>query len=168
MNGYLGWSTNRLYRFCLVLTLLISLALIKPVPPVFACTPPLGGHPIYSVTERTNAAEVVLEGTVTNLTDPFYGTATVEVNRYFKGSGPATVTITDLGTTALCLSPVSVGSHYIFYTVGSPSTGLKANYLGAFDAVDPADPQIIAEIIAAVGHDPVPPSYQVYLPIILK
>jgi hypothetical protein len=47
--------------------------------------------------------------------------------------------------------------------------GLTAHYLSQFDAVDPATPAVVAEVIAAVGHDPVRPfGYWVYLPIILK
>jgi hypothetical protein len=124
---------------------------------------------VYTVAERTNAAEVVLEGTVIAVTDPHYGTATINVHRYFKGIGPAVVTVSDLGTTAMCLSPVWVGDRRIFYTTGDPISGLRAHYLSASDAVDPADAEIIAEIIAAVGHDPVLPfGYYVYLPIILR
>jgi hypothetical protein len=62
-----------------------------------------------------------------------------------------------------------VGEHWIFYATGDPSTGLIAHYLSAFDAVDPPTPDVAAQVIAAVGRDPVRPyGYWAYLPIILK
>lgn len=158
----------------IVLTLVIVLALTRPASsPVCACTPPPGGLPDYTVADRTNAAEVVLEGTVVALTDEDnYGaikTATVQVHQYFKDIGPAIVTISGFGPPSLCLSPVHVGERWIYYATGDPSTGLSAHYLSQFDAVDPADPQTIAEVVAAVGQDPVLPyGYYAYLPLILR
>lgn len=157
------------------LILLLNMILMLATPPlsVMACTPPAGGLPPYAVADRTNAAEVVVEGTIIALTDAGnYGaikTATVEVQRYFKGNGPAVVNIARFGPGSLCLSQVSIGQHWIFYTTGDPKTGLTAHYLSQFDAVDPATPDNVAQVIAAVGHDPVRPyGYWVYLPIILK
>ena len=53
----------------------------------------------------------VLEGTVTQMTSVNLqdDTATITVRRYFKSSGPATVTITNFGAGALCRSFVQVG-----------------------------------------------------------
>ena len=154
----------------IVLALAVSLVLTTPaVLPVCACTPPPGGLPDYTVADRTNAAEVVLEGTIIALTGEYINVATVHVHRYFKGIGPAVTTISGFGSTRLCLSPVSVGQRWVFYATGDPSSGLSAHYVSQFDAVDPADPQTIAEVIAAVGHDPVLPyGFHVYLPIVLK
>ena len=85
-----------------VLALAIGLVLIPPAAaPVCACTPPPGGLPDYTVADRTNAAEVVLEGTVLALTrESEYinvNTATVHVHQYFKGIGPAIATISGFG-----------------------------------------------------------------------
>ena len=152
----------------LILTLLAGWLLLKPAPLAQACTQPPGGHPVHSVTERTNAAAVVLEGTVTALSDSYQGTATVQVTRYFKGYGPTLVTVDQLGTSALCLSSVVVEGRYIFYTYGNAYTGLTANYLGFADAVDSVDAQTVDEIIAAVGHDPISPFDKIYLPLFVK
>jgi hypothetical protein len=43
------------------------------------------------------------------------------------------------------------------WATGDPSTGLIAHYLSAFDAVDPPTPNNVAQVIAAVGRDPVRP-----------
>lgn len=174
MDNRPSYRLGRLTRIVgFVLLLSMIFLLVTPTPPVLACTPPPGGLPPYTVADRTNAAEVVVEGTIVALTDADdYGaikTATVKVDLYFKGSGPAVVSIARFGPTSLCLSPVSVGQHWIFYTTGDASTGLTAHYLSQFDAVDPVTSDIVAQVIAAVGHDPVRPyGYWVYLPIILK
>lgn len=158
---------------CFVLALNIIFILAVPAPSALACTPPPGGLPSYTVADRVNAAEVVLEGTIVALTDEndYFAikTATVAVDRYFKEIGPVIVTIAHFGPSSLCLSEVSVGQRWIFYTTGDPATGLTAHYLSQFDAVDPATPEVIAQVIAAAGHNPVPPyGYWIYLPIILK
>ena len=158
---------------CLVLALNITLTLAVPAPSALACTPPPGGLPPYTVADRVNAAEVVLEGTIVALTDEndhfAIKTATIAVDRYFKQIGPVIVTITRFGPSSLCLSEVAVGQRWIFYATGDPATGLTAHYLSQFDAIDSATPEVIAQVIAAVGADPVPSyGYWIYLPIILK
>ena len=174
MNFRLSNALVRLARLiCLVLVLNIFLILAVPAPSALACTPPPGGLPLYTVADRVNAAEVVLEGAIVALTDEndhfAIKTATVIVDRYYKQIGPVIVTIARFGPSSLCLSEVSVGQRWIFYTTGDPATGLTAHYLSQFDAVDPATPEVIAQVITAVGADPVPPyGYWVYLPIILK
>ena len=156
----------------LAFTLFLALALARSATPTTcACTPPPGGLPHYTVADRTHAAEVVLEGTVIALSDEdaLVYTATVHVRQYFKERGPVIVTVSALGWSSLCLSPVRVGERWIFYAAGDPGAGLRAHYLSQFDAVDAATPQVIAEVIAAVGHDPVlPDGHYAYLPAILK
>ncbi len=159
--------SNSLVRFtklvCFVLALNIILIFVMPAPSALACSPPPGGFPPYTVADRVNAAGVVLEGTVVALTDDFaVYTATVAVDQYFKESGPDIVTIAQFGFTSLCLSEVSVGQKWVFYATGDPATGLTAHYLSAHDAIDPATPEVITKVIAAVnGH-------RLYLPIVLK
>ena len=96
--------------------------------------------------------------------------ATVLVHRYFKDIGVAVVRISGLGPGSLCLSTVSVGQRLVFYTTGDPSTGrLEAHYLSQFDAVDPATPAVVAEVIATVGHAPALPfGYYSHLPLAIK
>ncbi len=61
--------------------------------------------------------------------------------------------ISGFGNPGLCLSRVGTGDRLIFYARGDPSNGLSAHYLSVFfGAVDPADAQTIAEVIAAVGQ----------------
>ena len=63
-----------------------------------------------------------------------------------------TVDISGFGPSSLCLSRVGTGDRLIFYTRGDPSNGLSAHYLSPFNAVDRADAQTIAEVMAAVGQ----------------
>jgi hypothetical protein len=161
-------------RLIVALGLVVGLGLmVMPAGRLWACTPPPGGLPDYTPADRTEAAEVVLEGTIVGRVDtsgyPWLETALVKVHRYFKGTGPALVTISHFGPGALCLSEVYIGQRAIFYTRGDPDTGLVAHYLSQFDAVDPVHPEVVAEVIAAAGQEPVlPVGYWLYLPLILK
>ena len=132
-------------------------AAVYPAQRADACSPPAGGFPKFTVSDRTEAAEIVLEGTVASLTDEDilgdFHSATVDVQQYFKGQGPATVDISGFGNPGLCLSRVGTGDRLIFYARGDPSIGLTAHYLSPFfGAVEPADSQTIAEVTAAVGQ----------------
>lgn len=155
-----------LYQFLFSLVLGIIFVMASLATPAYACTPPPGGPLYFSPAERALAAEVVLEGTIIAVvvdTSTMLEIATVEVHRYFKADGPETVTIAPFGPSSLCLTPVSVGQRLIFYAKGDPATGLEAQYLSAGDAVSPATPEVIGEIIAALGLGP-----KLYLPIIFK
>ena len=134
------------------------------VASALACTPPPGGLPVFTVAQRVRAADVVLEGTVTQMTKINMpdDTATISVQRYFKGSGPASVTITGFGPTSLCRSPVHAGEQWIFYAKGDPNALMSASYLSQFDAVDIPSDETIAEIIAAVNSRP-----RAYLPLLV-
>lgn len=145
-------------RPLLVLVVAVA-ALAEPARPAIACTPPPGGLPTLTAADRTRAAEVVLEGTVTAMQDNDIPgeTATVAVDRYFKGQGPATITIRGFGPGSICRSEVRIGQHLIFYAAGDPSSELQAKYLSQFDAVAPAEAQTVAEVIAAAGRQPAPP-----------
>jgi hypothetical protein len=141
----------------------IALVLIAlSAAPALACTQPPGGHPVYTIAQRVQAADVVLEGTITQVTSAnFNYTATIAVLRYFKGSGPATATITNFGTGADCRSVVQAGDHWIFFANGDPNAELSASYLSAGDALaTPAD-DTIAQIVAAVNSRP-----RAYLPLL--
>lgn len=144
--------------------LALGVVLALWVAPALACTPPPGGLPIYTIAQRVAAADVVLEGTVTEVSTLTFpdDTATIQVQRFFKGSGPATVTITGFGPGAMCRSQVAVGNHFIFFARGDPATMMEANYLGQFDAVAPADQDTIAEVIAALNAMP-----RAYLPMVV-
>src|SRR4051794_27482342 len=130
---------------------------------VLACTPPPGGVPVFTIGQHVQAADVVLRGTITQVTvESFQNyTATIAVQQYFKGNGPATVTITDFGTGADCRSSVHVGEDGIFFANGDPSALMHASYLSQVDAVSTPDADTIAQIIAAVNSRP-----RAYLPLL--
>lgn len=134
------------------------------VTPIFACSPPFGGFPPYTVVDRTRAADVVLEGVVVSVMEdvPEFGlqTATVQVNQYLKGDGPQTISVTNFGQTSLCLTTVFIDDHRVFYLKGDAETGFKANYLTAHDAVDAVNDAVLGWI--AVGIEP-----PVYLPALM-
>ena len=138
------------------LILSVNLMLALHTKPAYACSPPVGGFLQYTVGDRTSAAEVVLEGTVADVSPDgnVFDSATVEVHQYFKGSGPATVEISGFGQESLCLSEVRIGDRLIFYANLNQSGELSAHYLRlSTDAVDPADTKTILEVMAAVGQD---------------
>lgn len=137
-----------------VLAFAVIWSLIWPAP-AFACTPPPGGLPHYSVADHVNAAPMVLEGVVIAVTGPYYPeAANIQVVQYLKGNGPSIVNVRGYGPSSVCLSSVSVGDHLLFY-VGSDQNGYYAFYLSQFDAVASADSQTIAEAAAAPGQQPV-------------
>ncbi len=140
-----------------VVTLAVSLfAVDRGV--VDACTPPIGGLPNYTVADHVHRTPIVLEGVVVSVDETPYGQmADVQVRQYFKGSGPTLVRISNLGPTSVCLSPVAIGDHKIFYAQGNPDSGLQAVYLSQFDAIASADPDTIAQVEAATGVMPTTP-----------
>ncbi len=128
----------------------LSAAALAFVPaPAFACTPPVGGLPRYTISEHVRAAPIALEGVVTAVSSQDYSeAAAIQVVQYLKGSGPAAIAAQGFGPGSQCLSEVSVGQHALFYLTDS-GTGYFAYYLSQFDAVAPADPASLAEAEAA-------------------
>ena len=144
--------------------------MIGSIRVAFACTPPIGGHPISTVAERTNQADMVFEGIVTAHSSDYHYTATVSVVRYFKGSGGKTLLVGPYGSSALCLQEATIGGRYIFYAKGDPAEPLQASYIGT-QALDGPDNDTVAEIIATTERQPVLPIgevYWLYLPLIIK
>ena len=162
LNCHIRLKTPLTRILQLVLLTAVVSAAVYPAQRADACSPPPGGFPKFTVADRTEAAEIVLEGTVASLSDEDslgdFHSATVDVQKYFKGQGPATVDISGFGNPGLCLSRVGTGDRLIFYARGDPSNGLSAHYLSVFfGAVDPADAKTIAEVIAAVGQAQITP-----------
>jgi hypothetical protein len=159
-NG--GWRFVRRARRAWAAGVALLLSALWAAP-ALACTPPPGGVPIYTIAQRVQAADVVLEGDVTQVTQMQFpdDTAIISVSRYFKGNGPASVTITNFGPGGLCRSSVHVGDHWIFFAKGDPNTVMAASYLSQFDAVASATPNTIAQIIAALNSRP-----RAYLPLL--
>ena len=144
---------------------------LKPTSNTYACT--WTGPAKYTVTERTDDAEFVFEGTVLKISIPYDGTpidesfkgedpiatpqigsyyATVVVQQYIKGTGPEVVEIDNFGFGGSCLSSAFPGSNFIFFADGDSPDRLIANYLGAYSAVEKATEANIAEAIKASGQ----------------
>ncbi len=146
---------NKPLRLCHALAI-IALCLAIPPSSAFACTPPPGGLPTFTVADRVNAAAIVVEGVVTATTGQYYPeTATLQVIQYIKGSGTPTLVVDGYGPEGICLASVYVGDHAIFYIDTDQVGYYHALYLSQFDAAAPADSQTIVEAIAASGQQPV-------------
>lgn len=126
---------------------------------VFACEPLLPEvATAATATRRTESADVVLVGTITDTAgQAFADTATVEVEVYYKGDGPAEVTISGFGEGPDCLSPVAEGERLIFYATGDPAAELEAYYLVGLDAVAQPSAETAQEIMIAAGQVPIVP-----------
>ncbi len=142
---------------------LFVLALSHPHQTAYACTPPVGGLPQYTLSEHVQMAPIVLEGNVIAVDQTsFPTTATIEVMQYFKGGGgPATLTVSRFGSSSVCLSMVYEGDHIILFASGDPHSGqLTAFYASQFDAVTAATPEAVQTVIDTVGQAPILPDVQ--------
>jgi hypothetical protein len=147
-------TMNRLIRVGIML-ILVPLAVGACPPPAFACTPPPGGNPHFTITEHVKASALVVEGVVTGLEwETYTETATIQVIQYIKGSGPAFLAVRGYGPGSVCLTEVYAGMHALFYITIDQTSQLYALQLSQFDAADSADPQNIAEAVAASGQAP--------------
>ncbi|MDW8299572.1 MAG: ABC transporter substrate-binding protein [Anaerolineae bacterium] len=122
------------------------------LPEAHACTPPVGGHPVYSIAHRVRQSDVVLEGTVKAVEgqSDFNQTAVVDVAQYLKGKGEPTVKISGFGTTALCLTPISVGQRAIFFAEQGSDGTLRAKHFSFADASVDATPAALSAVRAAL------------------
>jgi hypothetical protein len=146
-------------RTLIRLTLVVVCAcfcLFTQVRPGAACTPTVVGNPPETLDYRISRADVILEGVVTALSQSsFDETATIEVVQYLKGSGPAQVTMSNFGSSAVCLASVQARDHLIFYAAGDPAAGLRAYYSSAGQAIASPSDDLIAQITALTGQSPV-------------
>lgn len=126
--------------------------------PAFACTQPVGGHPVISVAERTQRTAIVLVGTVTAVAkaapNTAFETATIEVQQYLKGTGGTTVQITGFGSSAMCLASVFAGQQYLFFAEPGAEGVFRARHFAFADAVASASSESIAQAQAALRPDP--------------
>lgn len=140
------------------LILLAALWLGMTPAPALACTTTPTGIPSWTFDQEVNRAPIILEGTVTEISgdwDRGQQVATVKVLRYFKGVGPEMVSISGFGTSAMCLTTVDVGDHWIFFAAGDPRTGLYASYISAGAAY--TSPNQADAIVAITGQHPTLP-----------
>lgn len=133
--------------------LILSAATVRPV---YACSPipTVEGEPTptaETLESRIQKIPIIFEGTVTAISED-RALTTVQVNRYFKGDGPGTVTVLGFGWGTDCLPVTSVGEHAIFYTTGNPDEQLSIHSWGSFEAVNQAK---VDAIIKGVGHEPI-------------
>lgn len=145
----------------LICLILILLVLGTSIPQTCACS--VGSGYLYpTIAERVLAAEFVFEGTaeplsVTTNEYTFKSSVDFTVHRWFKGSGPAKVSVSGFGSGGSCLCSIPHGKAIIFAN-GDPDVGyLILNYLGVYDAVITTYPPNVAEVIEAVGAEPILP-----------
>jgi hypothetical protein len=147
--GVAGWIS---------LAILLTWTLALPGE-TFACSPtatPFGStEPTPGPTAYALAADIVIEGEVIDVVE--YGTALVAVERYYKGRGPAIVTITGFGEDVSCRDKVAIGEQALFYGRGSPYEQLSALHLRAWHSTDPINDQVIREVTEATGQAPLLP-----------
>jgi ABC-type nitrate/sulfonate/bicarbonate transport system substrate-binding protein len=143
--------------FFVMVVCLVGLLFALEMPSAHACTPPVGGHPVYSIAHRVRLSSVVLEGTVTAVEgqNDLNQTAVVEVAQYLKGNGEQTVRISGFGATALCLTPISVGQRALFFAEPNGDGALRARHFAFADALVAATPEALAAARAAlIAGDP--------------
>jgi len=131
---------------------LAGLLFVLEMPSAQACTQPVGGHPVYSIAHRVRQSAVVLEGVVSAVEGQgsYNETAVVEVTQYLKGEGEPTVRIGGFGSTALCLTPISVGQRAIFFAERAENGALRARHFGFADALVAATPETRSAVQAAL------------------
>lgn len=144
----------RHYWHWLGASLALTVWLLRALP-AWACTPPPGGLPSYTATDRTLAAPIVVDGTVIAVSGEFYDqTAVVLATRYLKGIGPQYLAIRGYGPSSVCRSEITQNFTGLFYLSGDEATGYAAFYLSQFDALAPNDEATLADVIAASGQEP--------------
>lgn len=108
------------------------------------------------VAELVARADLLILGTVCVLADGPGGmpgaTATVAVEEYLKGSGPASLSIGGFGPEGVCLAPVSVGARHLFAAVNDGAGGYRGLYLGQFKPALAPQPELLAAIRSALGQ----------------
>ena len=153
---------KKVFLLAAISIMVVGLILVQRPPVADACTPPPSGvHPTYSIAERFEQAQVVLQATVISTTEatgsPYDQIATIQVSHYFKGNGPDTLEVNNFADMALCLSVLpAVGGEYIFF-VDIFGDIWRANYGGVADAYVTASTNNVQQAYAAQsGATPTP------------
>ena len=95
--------------FGLSFFLFLAVALI-PGKPARACSPAPGSRP-SSIAQRVEGSQYIFEGTVTQVQG---NSVVIQVNEYFKGQGPKTITLIGFNQTS-CDDFLSSGEHRLFF-----------------------------------------------------
>jgi hypothetical protein len=154
--------TNLSVRSSLILGLVAVLFSLSIIP-ALACAaqPPPSAYPTYTLKERISLAPYVFSGTITDIKYGETAVATVKVQSYFKGSGPATVKISGFSSGADCQEMVNKGQQAVFFTFGDATTTLKVtSKLDPSKYVKPTDPltdQFVSQVKEATGQEPIAP-----------
>ena len=152
---------TRILQITIILCLMLTGATWLATPSTaYACTPPPGGLPNYTIADRVERAPIVLEGSVVEIFDTGggqYQIAIVEVAAYYKGNGPAQVAIANFGAGSLCLSTIQVGGPYLIYADGDDASGYSAFYASQFDAYTAIGDDSRATVMDTTGTDPITP-----------
>jgi inhibitor of cysteine peptidase len=130
-------------RFLIIVALGMLLNFI-PITTLSACIEELDSQANLANTIKT--ASYVFQGTIKEMVLP---QMVIQVAQYFKGYGPDTVTITEVGET--CEPPLTVDQEAIF--VVKPTTNQSVPTVitsQELSLIQPISPEIIAEITAAI------------------
>ncbi len=122
--------------FGLSFFLFLVLTLI-PIKPASACKPAPGSRP-STLLQKAQETQYVFEGVVTEVEGK---AIVIQVNKYFKGQGPKTVTLTGFNQTS-CDDILSQGEHRLFFGEDNGQGSWQAIYDGAFGSTKPWSEQI--------------------------
>jgi hypothetical protein len=173
MSPFRGSQAKFLHVTFMLLLFGALIASVVPSSPALACTPTStpSGFAGYTIADYINTADIILEGTVTNLIQYVVeppdtvglgaslgsDVAAIEVERYFKGSGQVVINIQGFGQPGACAIVVGVGSRGIFYAF-SDTQGVF--WVLAHESIRR---DTIAQIQQTTGQLPVTPSTQTTL-----
>ncbi|MGC1248723.1 MAG: hypothetical protein WA865_21125 [Spirulinaceae cyanobacterium] len=114
----------------------MALTLI-PTKPANACSPAPDSRP-SSLLEKGQRSQYVFAGIVTEVEG---NSVVVQVNEYFKGQGPKTVTLTGFNQTS-CDDFLSTGERRLFFGEDSGRESWQAVYDGAFGSTETWSEQV--------------------------
>ena len=126
--------------FGLSFFLFLALALI-PAKPARACSPAPGSHP-SSIAQRVEGSQYIFEGTVTQVQG---NSVVIQVNEYFKGQGPKTITLIGFNQTS-CDDFLSSGEHRLFFGEDNNQGSWNAVYDGAFGSTEPWSEEVQSQV----------------------
>lgn len=149
------------HTFSVFISLIIILYFVFMPSSALACS--FISLPKYSLQEHIASSSVILEGTIIEIKqeeNSFEYTAKIQINRYFKDSGPSVVTITGFGTgLGDCRERGYIGRHDIYFANRAPF-GLLRLTPSTFTATHP--PEKATEIIQIIGHEPILPQDDIW------
>ena len=158
-----GAVLTRVSSKSLLVLFLVAVLFSLSIIPAFACAaqPPPSAYPTYTLKERIDLVPYVFSGTITDIKYGDTAVATVKVQLYNKGAGPAVVKISGFSSGADCQETVNKGQQAVFFTFGDAGTVLKVtSKLDPSNYVKPTDPvsdRFLSQVKEAAGQAPVAP-----------